>query len=100
MANRIYIDQFLNETNNLRGYLFHDDYDSCFEHIFDEVQPAEDNLEFFKQILEQPDGIHSSLREALEFCYEHEEGIHIREQYYEFEQWVPLYEKAKEMWCL
>lgn len=94
MANRIYIDSVFSPSSNLWGFKAQDNYASCCAFNWETL--PEDNLEWLYLILTCKYGYPNEFKDMLEFACENEKGIHIRDEYYEWEQIEPIYEKAME----
>ena len=93
MGNRICIDEV--SKNNIAGFHAYDDYESCCAFNFENGTP-DDDLIFFKDILTCEYGYPQAFKDLIEFAAECEKGINIRDTWYDFEEWYPIWKQYKQ----
>lgn len=95
MSNRLYIDEVSKPSTNLVGFHAYDDYDSCTAFNWDNGEKTpDDDMDFLFDILTHENGYPEELKEMLEFAKEHQKGVTIRDEYYDWDEIKGTYERA------
>jgi hypothetical protein len=79
-----------------KGYRAYDDNFCCYENLMETI--PDDDLDFLEYVVDDVvlNSVNLNLKTALEHCLEHELGIEIDQEYYEFDEIKQILSKLNE----
>ncbi len=92
MSNRINIDAVHKPDSGFWGFNAYDGYSSCSAFNWEKL--PEDDFDFLYAILTHENGYPEEFGEMMDFAEDNEQGVTIRDTYYDWEEIEETYAKA------